>query len=119
MTGLAPAAGERTTDISRTHDDNIHGKSLIVDPEPTPHSADRAWHNRYLNRDALEVAPNPDKQISLPVHQIALVVNGVHLLENLKLDELAAKGVSEFAFIMEPLKIQGGTGSTVAPIAVR
>jgi kynurenine formamidase len=32
---------------------------------------------------------------------------------------LAAKGVSEFAFIMEPLKIQGGTGSTVAPIAVR
>jgi kynurenine formamidase len=67
----------------------------------------------------VEVAPNPDKQLSLPVHQIALVVNGVHLLENLKLDELAAKGVSEFAFVMQPLKIQGGTGSTVAPIAVR
>jgi kynurenine formamidase len=67
----------------------------------------------------VEVAPNPDKQLSLPVHQIALVVNGVHLLENLKLDELAAKGVSEFAFIMQPLKIQGGTGSTVAPVAVR
>jgi kynurenine formamidase len=67
----------------------------------------------------VEVAPNPDKQLSLPVHQIALVVSGVHLLENLKLDELAAKGVSEFAFVMQPLKIQGGTGSTVAPIAVR
>ena len=26
----------------------------------------------------VEVAPNPDPQISLPVHQIALVVNGVH-----------------------------------------
>ena len=39
----------------------------------------------------VEVAPNPDKQVSLPVHQIALVVNGIHLLENLKLDELAAK----------------------------
>ena len=25
----------------------------------------------------------------------------------------------EFAFVMQPLKIQGGTGSTVAPIAVR
>ena len=48
----------------------------------------------------VEVAPNPDKQLSLPVHQIALVVNGVHLLENLKLDELAAKGVSEFALIV-------------------
>ena len=53
------------------------------------------------------------------MHQLALVVNGVHLLENLKLDELASKQVYEFAFIIQPLKIQGGTGSTVAPIAVR
>jgi kynurenine formamidase len=67
----------------------------------------------------VEVSPNPDSQLSLPVHQIALVVNGVHLLENLKLDELASKGVSEFAFIMQPLKMQGGSGSTVAPIAIR
>jgi kynurenine formamidase len=67
----------------------------------------------------VEVAPNPDKQLSLPVHQLALVVNGVHLLENLKTDELASKQVYEFAFIMQPLKIQGGTGSTVAPVAVR
>src|SRR5712691_8097842 len=67
----------------------------------------------------VEVAPNPDTQISLPIHQLALVVNGVHLLEQLKLDELAAKQVYEFAFIIQPLKIQGGTGSTVAPIAVR
>ena len=68
---------------------------------------------------SVEVSPNPDKQLSLPVHQIALVVNGIHLLENMKLDELAAKNVHEFAFIMQPLKIQGGTGSTVSPIAVR
>ena len=67
----------------------------------------------------VEVAPNPDKQLSLPVHQVALVVNGVHLLENIKLDELAQKGVGEFAFVMQPLKIQGGSGSTVSPIAVR
>ena len=62
---------------------------------------------------------NPDKLLSLPIHQIALVNHGVHLLENLKLEELAAKGVSEFAFIMQPLKLQGATGSTVAPVAVR
>ena len=67
----------------------------------------------------VEVAPNPDPKISLPVHQIALVVNGVHLLEQLKLEELVAKNVYEFAFIMQPLKIQGGTGSTVSPVAVR
>lgn len=67
----------------------------------------------------VEVNPNPDPKISLPTHQIMLVINGIHLLENLKLDELAAKRAYEFAFIVEPLKIQGGTGSTVAPIAIR
>lgn len=67
----------------------------------------------------VEVSPNPDKQLSLPVHQIALVVHGVHLLENLKLDELAAKRVHEFALTLQPLKIRGGTGSTVAPAAIR
>ncbi len=47
-----------------------------------------------------------------------LVVNGIHLLENMELDELMAKGVQEFALIVQPLKIQGGTGSAVAPAAV-
>jgi kynurenine formamidase len=67
----------------------------------------------------VEITPNPDPELSLPVHQIMLVVNGIHLLENLKLDELAARNAYEFALIVEPLKIEGGTGSTVAPIAIR
>jgi kynurenine formamidase len=67
----------------------------------------------------VEVSPNPDPEISLPVHQIMLVVNGIHLLENLKLDELASKRMYEFAFVMQPLKLQGFTGSTVAPTAIR
>ena len=67
----------------------------------------------------VEVSPNKDKQASLPIHQMMLVVHGIHLLENLKLDEMSAKKVYEFAFIIQPLKLQGGTGSTVAPIAVR
>lgn len=68
---------------------------------------------------SIEVAPNPDADLSLPVHQIMLVVNGVHLLENMKLDALGAAGVHEFALIVQPLKIQGGSGSTVAPVAIR
>ena len=67
----------------------------------------------------VEVAPNPDKEISLPVHQIMLVVNGIHLLEIMKLDDLAAKKAYEFAFVMQPLKLKGFTGSTVAPSAIR
>ena len=67
----------------------------------------------------VEVAPNPDPQISLPVHQIMLVVNGIHLLENMRLEELVAKRVHEFAFVMQPLKLQGFSGASVAPIAIR
>jgi kynurenine formamidase len=67
----------------------------------------------------VEVSPNPDKDLSLPVHQIFLVVNGIHILENLKLDELSAKKVYEFAFTLQPLKLQGASGSTVAPAAIR
>jgi kynurenine formamidase len=68
---------------------------------------------------AVEISPNPDRQLAGPVHQIMLVVHGIHLLENVRLDELAARRAYEFALIVEPLKIQGGTGSTVAPIAIR
>lgn len=67
----------------------------------------------------VEVAPPKDKMLSGPIHQMMLVVHGIHLLENMKLDELAAKKVYEFAFVMQPLKLQGATGSTVAPIAIR
>jgi kynurenine formamidase len=67
----------------------------------------------------VEVSPNPDVDLSLPVHQITLVVKGVHLLENMKLEALAAQGVYEFAFVLQPLKVKGGSGSTVAPVAIR
>lgn len=67
----------------------------------------------------VNVSPNPDPQVTNPVHQIMLVVNGIYLLENLRLDELAGKRAYEFALVVQPLKIQGGTGSTVAPIALR
>jgi len=66
----------------------------------------------------VEIQPNPDSAISLPIHQLMLVVNGIHLLERMNLEELVAREVYEFAFVMQPLKIQGATGSTVAPAAM-
>ena len=66
----------------------------------------------------VEVSPNPDPRVSLPIHQMMLVVNGIHLVERMKLDELAAAGVHEFAFVVQPLKLEGATGSTVAPVAI-
>lgn len=67
----------------------------------------------------LEVRPYPEQKINLPIHAMLLIVNGIHIVENLKLEHLAAERGYETAFIMEVLKIRGGTGSTIAPIAVR
>ena len=67
----------------------------------------------------VEVRPNPDKELALPVHGFMLAVKGIFLLENLDLEAMARDKAYEFAFIVQPLKLKGGTGSTVAPIAVR
>lgn len=56
---------------------------------------------------------------SLPVHAMMLIQHGIYLIENLELEALAAARAYEFAFIVQPLKLKGVTGSAVAPIAVR
>ena len=67
---------------------------------------------------AIECVPNPDPNLAFPVHQIFLTKNGIHILENVRLDHLAADGVYKFAFIFSTLPIKGATGSPGNPIAV-
>ena len=67
----------------------------------------------------IEVFPNPDKDLRFPVHQVMLTVNGIYQIENLNLEDLSRDKAYEFAFVVQPLKIKGGTGSTVVPIAIR
>jgi kynurenine formamidase len=58
----------------------------------------------------------------IPVHQCCLVGMGVHLLDNLALGELARacaeRERSEFLLAVAPLRVPGGTGSPVNPIAL-
>ena len=67
---------------------------------------------------AIECVPNPDPNLAFPVHQIFLPKNGIHILENVRLDHLANDGVYKFAFIFSTLPIKGATGSPGNPIAV-
>jgi kynurenine formamidase len=46
------------------------------------------------------------------------VESGIHIIECLNLEELAAEGVYEFQFIAAPMKIRGATGAPVRPIAI-
>ena len=52
------------------------------------------------------------------LHLLFLWRHGIHMLEMLWLDELAATGRAEFLFILAPLAVSGGTASPVTPLAV-
>jgi kynurenine formamidase len=53
-----------------------------------------------------------------PVHSRLLRDYGIYLLEMLDLEELAVAKISEFVFVLAPLRITGGTGSPVNPLAI-
>ncbi len=54
----------------------------------------------------------------LPCHVILLVENGIQIMEMLNLEELSKSGTYTFLFIALPLKIRGGAGSPIRPIAI-
>ena len=55
---------------------------------------------------------------AMPVHVHLLVESGIHIIECLNLEELAAARVSEFVFVAAPLKVRGATGAPVRPLAI-
>jgi len=70
----------------------------------------------YVGADTLALEKTPTT--NFPVHVILLVQNGIHIIEVLNLEALAADGIHEFLFVVSPLKIRGGTASPVRPIAL-
>lgn len=65
-----------------------------------------------------EVCPPEIPGTRLPVHQYLITKCGIRLLDNLKLDDLAAQGIYEFLFVCAPLRIKGATASPVSPLAL-
>jgi kynurenine formamidase len=54
----------------------------------------------------------------LPAHRVLLVEHGIYIIEAMDLEELAARSVREFTFVLVPLNIFGATGSPVRPLAL-
>jgi kynurenine formamidase len=69
-----------------------------------------------------DVIPSGVDGAALPVHTVAIVALGLHLLDNLDLDGLARACTEEgrwtFLLVVAPLILEGGTASPVNPIAV-
>ena len=71
---------------------------------------------------ASDVIPSRIEGISLPIHTVAIVAMGLHLLDNLELEQLAevcsTEARWEFFIAIAPLLLFRGTASPVNPIAI-
>ncbi len=54
---------------------------------------------------------------AMPVHVHFLVESAIHIIEALDMEGLAAAKAYEFAFLAAPLKVVGGTGAPIRPMA--
>lgn len=93
-----------------------HG-AQVVGPGPTLPAA-RWLSERGIfaaGSDTVAFERTPSK---MEVHVHLLVERGIHIIECLNLEDLARDGVKEFLFVALPLKIRGGTGSPIRPVAV-
>lgn len=70
---------------------------------------------------AQDVVPSGYLQVALPIHSIGIVAMGLWLLDNCDLERVADTCARlrrwEFCFTVAPLRIEGGTGSPVNPLA--
>jgi kynurenine formamidase len=94
-------------------------------PGPAPQAVE--WlHGHQIalyGSDAIEAHPGyPSRKYPLPLHMLAIPAMGLTLLDEPHLDTLAAvcreEDRYEFLFTVAPLRLPGGTGSPVNPLAV-
>ena len=69
-----------------------------------------------------DVMPSGVEGLANPLHELVLVGLGMPILDNLDLDAVAAtakeKNRWEFLFVGAPLRVPGGTGSPLNPLAI-
>lgn len=69
-----------------------------------------------------DTAPSTTEGVAFPIHVLAVNAMGIHLLDYLQFEELVQRCEEverwEFLFVAAPLRIEGGTGSPVNPIAL-
>jgi kynurenine formamidase len=79
-----------------------------------------SFEPRFVGADTIafeRIAPGAGHAL-LPAHRVLLVEHGIHIIETMALEELAAAGIREFTFVIAALPLVGATGSPVRPLAV-
>jgi len=69
-----------------------------------------------------DTAPSTTEGVAFPIHVLAIAAMGIHLLDYLQFEELRTECERlrrwEFLLVAAPLRIIGGTGSPLNPIAI-
>src|SRR5215471_1979777 len=109
----------RTGWLSRfdEHDPGWYEGEPGIDVDAACWLADRGVVLIGADNFAVEVLPAPSGEL-LPVHLAMLQERGVYLLELVDLEPLVEAGAWTFTFMMAPLRITGGVGSPVNPLAI-
>ncbi len=96
------------------------GKFIAEVHGPGPAIAGAQWLSAKgifaAGSDTVAFEKLPDA--TMPVHVHLLVEKGIHIIECLNLEELAAAKVREFLFVGAPMKLRGATGAPLRPLAL-
>lgn len=80
--------------------------------------AEHSIHAAGADTIAFEQLVPGQGHASLPAHRVLLVEKQIYIIEALDLEGISQAGLTEFLFVLSPLKLFGATGSPVRPLAV-
>jgi kynurenine formamidase len=106
----------------RLFDQGEEQRKRFYTSEPGVSAAAGRWFHEHdfvalgADNPAVEVVTSWTQAI--PVHRDIIWGCGGYLLEFLDLEALAADHVHEFMFVATPLRLEGGVGSPIVPLAI-
>jgi kynurenine formamidase len=127
MGGLSVEEGDILLVRTGRHHPGGPPEGGMADPLAGLHATCLPWLREHgvavLGGDGVsDVSPSGLEGGGLPVHTVAIVAMGVHLIDNCYLEDLSETcgrlGRWQFQLVVAPLRLPGGTSSPVNPIAL-
>jgi kynurenine formamidase len=106
-----------TDDLNRYKGDSSPGPSVDGAQFLVNHGASVVGNDTLTFEKRPPLVFAPTFQV-FPVHMLLIADNGINIIENFFLEELAAAEVYEFLLVVPPLKIRGGSGSALRAFAL-
>ena len=102
------------------HNEDKYMKAAGVSLEASKWLADKSVFAVGIDNTAWDLLYARDREsgTTLPSHALLIVKKGIHIMEHLNIEKLAADKQYIFIFICLPLKLRGATGSPIRPIAI-